>query len=122
MAGQLAATRINSEEIANIRERIKEMRSTEDTKILIQLDGDIHKIINRATKNELLIKMLSGLHEQAVRFWSFSGAEGVYWDDLENEFEEITEALEQHDKELSAQLLEKHTERFVEHIRSQLTF
>lgn len=122
MAGQLAAARITKEELAEIRQRIEAMKSAEDTKTLIELDGEIHQIINQATKNEVLIKMLIGLHDQAVRFWAFSGAEGGSWDDLENEFEEITEALEQHDEEMSARLLEKHTERFVEHIRNQLTF
>ncbi len=122
MAGQLAAKRISREEITSIRQRIEAMKSTRDTKTLIQLDGEIHKIINQATKNEVLIRMLSGLHDQAVRFWAFSGAEGGYWDDLEKEFEEITSALEQHNEDMAARLLEEHTNRFVEHIRSQLTF
>ncbi len=122
MAGQLAAKRISKEKITSIRQRIEAMKSTRDTKTLLQLDGEIHKIINQATKNEVLIRMLSGLHDQAVRFWAFSGAEGSYWDDLEKEFEEITSALEQHNEDMAARLLEKHTNRFVEHIRSQLTF
>lgn len=122
MAGRLAAERITEEEISDIRQRIEAMKSTEDTKILMQLDGEIHRIINQSTKNEVLIRILSGLHDQAIRFWAFSGAEGSYWDDLEKEFEKITSALEQRDEEMSARLLEKHTERFVEHIRSQLTF
>ncbi len=121
-AAQLAAARITNEEIAEIRKRIDIMRSTEDTNILIQLDGEIHEIINQSTKNEVLIKILSGLHDQAVRFWAYSGAEGDYWNDLEHELVELTEALEQHDDKRAAQLLEKHTERFVEHIRGQLTF
>ncbi|MGW8192975.1 MAG: GntR family transcriptional regulator [Desulforhopalus sp.] len=121
-AAQLAAVRITKEEIVEIRKRIDMMRSTEDTNLLMQLDGEIHDIINQATKNEVLIKMLNGLHDQAVRFWAYSGAEGDYWNDLEQEFVELTKALEQHDDEIAAQLVEKHAERFVEHIRSQLTF
>ncbi len=62
------------------------------------------------------------LHDQAVRIWTFSGAEGDYWDDLEKEFEEILAALEQHDEEMTAELLERHTKGFVEHVRSQLSF
>jgi DNA-binding GntR family transcriptional regulator len=122
MTGRLAAARITDEEIGEIRKRIEAMKSTEDAKTLMELDGEIHQIINLATKNEVLVKMLSGLHDQAVRFWAYSGAEEHYWEDLEQEFIEIAEALEQHDEEMAAQLLEKHTERFVEHIRSQLTF
>jgi len=93
-----------------------------DKRSLIKLDGEIHKIINKSTKNMVLIKMLSTLHDQAVRIWTFSGAEGDYWDDLEKEFAEIVAALERHDEEMTAGLLEKHTKRFVEHVRSQLSF
>jgi DNA-binding GntR family transcriptional regulator len=122
LAGKLAAARITKEELAGIRERIDGMKSAIDHKTLMRLDGEIHKIINHATKNELLIKMLNGLHDQAVRIWTFSGSEGAYWDNLPKEFEEITAALEQGDEEMAAGLLEQHTKRFVEHIRSQLAF
>jgi len=122
LAGRLAAVRITKEELAEIRERIASIKLTQDKKTLIQLDGEIHKIINKSTKNEVLIKILNGLHDQAVRIWAFSGAEGDYWEDLQKEFEDIATALEQRDKEMTAQLLENHTKRFVEHVRSQLTF
>jgi DNA-binding GntR family transcriptional regulator len=122
LAGNLAAARISMEEIGEIRQRIDRMKSTQDTKTLIELDGEIHKIINKATRNELLIKMLSGLHDQAIRIWRYAGAEGGYWNNLGKEFEDIAAALERHDEELTARLLEEHTQLFVEHIRSQLTF
>jgi len=122
LAGNLAATRISAEELDEIRQRIDIIRSTQDTKILMALDGEIHQIINNATRNELLIKMLNGLHDQAVRIWTFAGAKGSYWRNLEKEFDDIAAALEQHDGEMTARLLEEHTKLFVEHVRSQLTF
>jgi GntR family transcriptional regulator, rspAB operon transcriptional repressor len=122
MAGELAAARITEQELAEMRQLINEIKSTKDTKKLMKLDGEIHQIINNATKNKVLTSILSGLHDQAIRFWSFSGAKGSYWENLEKEFQEITEALEQHDKDVTARLLKKHTEGFVAHIRSQLTF
>ncbi len=122
LVGNLAAARISMEEIAQIRRRINDMKETQDTKTLMKLDGEIHTIINKATKNELLVKMLSGLHDQAVRIWTFAGANDGYWKNLETEFEDIAAALEQHDEEMTARLLEEHTKLFVEHVRSQLTF
>ena len=122
LAGQLAAARISEEELAGIRERIDGIKATQDTKTLIRLDGEIHQIINKSTKNEVLIKMLDRLHDQAIRIWAFAGAEGAYWNDLAKELEDITAALEQHDEELTARLLGNHTKRFVENIRGQLTF
>ncbi len=122
LAGNLAAARIHKEEIIEIRQRIDSMRVTKETKDLMRLDGEIHQIINNATRNELLVKMLNGLHDQAVRIWTFAGAQGGYWINLEKEFDDIAAALEQHDKEKTAHLLEQHTKLFVEHVRSQLTF
>ncbi len=122
LAGSLSAARISKEEIIEIRRRIDDMRATQETKDLIRLDGEIHQIINNATRNEFLIKMLNGLLDQAIRIWTFAGAEGGYWRKLEKEFDEITVALEQHDEEMTARLLEEHTKLFVEHVRSQLTF
>lgn len=122
LTGKLASARISKEELDEIRQRIDAMRSTQDTKDLMRLDGEIHAIINKSTRNELLIKLLNGLHDQAVRIWTFAGAEGGYWKNLEKEFEDIVAALEQHDEEMTARLLVEHTKLFVEHIRSQLTF
>lgn len=122
LAGSLAAVRITAAEVVEIRQRIEMMKPTQDTKALMQLDGEIHTIINRATRNEMLVKMLDALHDQAVRIWTFAGAEGGYWQSLEKEFEDIAAALEQHDEAMTARLLEVHSNRFVEHVRSQLTF
>ena len=122
LAGSLAAARISMEEIAEIRRRIDSMRSTQDTKTLMKLDREIHNIINEATRNERLVKMLSGLHDQAIRIWGFAGAVGGYWENLETQFEDIVKALEQHDEEMTARLLEEHMKLFVEHVRSQLKF
>lgn len=122
LVGRLAATRISNEEITEVRRRIEDMKSTKDTKTLMKLDGEIHEIINKATRNELLVKMLTGLHDQAVRIWTYVGAESGYWKNLDKEFEAIAAALEQHDEEAAARLLEEHTNTFTEHVRSQLTF
>ena len=120
LAGQLAAARITDQELAEMRKRHNKMKEAKDPKTLMQLDGELHTIINSATKNEVLIKMLRTLHDQAVRIWTFSAADANYWDDMAIEFEGIINALERHDEEETAQLLEKHTKKFVDNIRSQL--
>lgn len=120
LAGQLAAARITDQELAEMRKRHNKMKEAKDPKTLMQLDGELHSIINNATKNEVLIKILRTLHDQAVRIWTFSAAEANYWDDMAIEFEGIIDALERHDEEETAKLLEKHTKIFVDNIRSQL--
>lgn len=121
LAGQLAAARITDEELGAIRERIERMKAADDPKILMRIDGELHEIINAATKNEVLVKILGTLHDQAVRIWTFSHAENDYWSGLVEEFEAIAEALSRHDEAETARLLEQHTKKFVAHIRSQFT-
>ncbi|SDP60340.1 GntR family transcriptional regulator [Desulforhopalus singaporensis] len=122
LSGTLAAERITEKELDEIRKRISAMKQSQDAKVLMRLDGEIHQIINDSTKNKVLIKILSGLYDQSMRIWVFAGAEGEYWKNLENQFVNIVNALEQRDGEMTARLLEEHTNDFVEHIRSQLAF
>ncbi len=121
LAGQLAAARITDEELGAIRERIERMKAADDPKTLMRIDGELHEIINAATKNEVLVKILGTLHDQAVRIWTFSHAENDYWSGLVEEFEAIAETLSRHDEAETARLLEQHTKKFVAHIRSQFT-
>ena len=120
LTGQLAAARITEDELDDIHRHIERMKQTRDLKVLMQIDGELHHIINRATKNEALVKILGNLHDQAVRIWTYSHAENHYWGGLASEFEEIEAALRRRDAEDTALLLEKHTRRFIEHIQSQL--
>jgi DNA-binding GntR family transcriptional regulator len=119
--GHLAAARITDEEVGEIRERVDRMKAAPDLKSVMRIDVEIHDILNRATKNQVLQKILEELHDQAVRIWAFSTAENKYWDQVPQEFEEIFAALKKRDGEATAALLETHTKRFVEHIRAQFT-
>jgi len=120
-AGHLAAVRITDEELAEIHERVGRMKAAPDLKTVMRIDEEIHGIINRATKNQVLVKILEELHDQAIRIWAFSKAEDNYWNDVPKEFEDILAALKKGDGEATADLLENHTQRFVEHVRDQFT-
>jgi len=120
-AGHLAAVRITDEELAEIHERVGRMKAAPDLKTVMRIDEEIHGIINRATKNQVLVKILEELHDQAIRIWAFSKAENNYWNHVPEEFEDILAALKKGDGEATADLLESHTKRFVEHVRNQCT-
>jgi len=122
LTGQLAAARITEEELERMRALIQEMNSAKDPKALMRIDSDLHDLINEATKNDVLVKILGMLRDQAVRIWTFSRASDDYYRGIPKEFEELLKALEQGDEEESACILERHTRRFIEHIRSQLTW
>lgn len=120
LTGQLAAARVTDEELEGIRSLIGDMKKEEDPKALMRLDTELHDLINRATRNEMLVKILGMLRDQAVRIWSFSRENDAYYSRIAGEFDGLVEALERRDGEQSARILEKHTQGFVEHIRSQL--
>lgn len=120
LAGALAAARMTSKELEEVRRLVDSLRGERDPVKLMKVDGEIHRLINRSTKNEVLINILNKLHDQAVRIWTFSGDEAGYWSDLVEEFDRIVEALERRDEKKVSDLLEKHTKSFVETIRRQL--
>jgi DNA-binding GntR family transcriptional regulator len=122
LTGQLAAARITGEELDRMRELIHRMKAEKDPKALMRIDSELHDLINQATKNEVLVKILGMLRDQAVRIWTFSRADDEYYGRLPEEFERLLKALERRDEEESARILEAHTKRFIEHIRSQLTW
>jgi len=122
LTGRLAAERITEDELQAIRLRIDLMKAADDYKTLIQLDREVHGIINHSCKNDVLVNFINELLDQAVRIWAFAGITENYKLDLVEEFEEIAEALDMHDGEATAHLLKKHTRRFVENISNQLTF
>lgn len=105
-----------------VRRLIEDMKSAKDTKTLMTIDKKIHGIIRKSTKNELLIKALNDLHDQAVRIWNSVGTDSGYWENLHLDFEAIAAALEQHDEETAARLLEEHANDFSEQLKNQLTF
>lgn len=122
LTGRLAAARITDDELEQLSEIIKRMGTEEDAKGLMRLDSEAHDLVNHATKNEELVKILGMLRNQAVRIWSFSQAEDEYYRRIPGEFEGLLGALSRRDEEECAQILEKHSRRFIEHIRSLLTW
>lgn len=120
LAGQLAAARASQEELAELRKKIQQMKDEQDASNLMQLDSEVHELINKATKNEMLVKFLGMLRDQSVRIRTFSHNDKMYYRSMASELDQLLAALEERDEEESARILEKHTKGFVEHIRSQL--
>ncbi len=119
LVGQLAAARATPDELKAIRSKVETMQQTSDTNKLMQLDSEIHELVNKATKNETLVKFLGMLRDQSIRIRTFSQNNATYYQSLTAELEELIKALENRDGEASARILEKHTKGFVEQIRSQ---
>ncbi len=120
LAGELAASRITESELASLRSDVEAMENESDPKRLMELDLAFHDQLNRATKNDVLANMLQMLRNQSVRIWAFSREMDDYYDQLAEEHAALLQSLTDRDAARSAELLEKHTKRFIEHIRQQL--
>ena len=122
LTGQLAAARCTKEDLDLMRSHVAQMKSQSgNIKEMMRLDSSLHDLINQATKNEMLVKILGMLRDQAVRIWTFSPSDDEYFEKVAAEFQALIDALERRDEDESARLLEKHTRRFIEHVREQLT-
>ena len=122
LTGQLAAARITEEELRQMRQLVDRLKEEKSARNLMLLDSELHELINRSTRNEVLVRMLGTLRDQTVRIWKFSHPEDDYWSGLHQEFEALLAAFEQRDEEESGRILENHQKRFIEYIRSQLSW
>lgn len=121
LAGQLAAARINKQELEQLRKLIEQMNQEKDPKKLMELDTQAHNLINQAAKNEMLVKLLGQMRDLVVRIWFYFPTDDSYYTNLTEEFTELEAALQAGDQEESARILEKHTQRFIDHIRGQFS-
>ncbi|MFO7878083.1 MAG: GntR family transcriptional regulator [Desulfovermiculus sp.] len=122
LTGQLAAARITKPELHELHGLIEQMKKEKDPKVLMELDTKAHDLINQASKNEMLVKMLGQMRDLVVRIWFYFPTNDEYYSELSEEFEELEAALQAGDQQESARLLEKHTQRFIDHIRGQFSF
>ncbi len=121
LSGQLAAARITKQELEELHGLIEQMQQEKDPKLLMDLDTKAHDLINQASKNEMLVNMLGQLRDLVVRIWFYFPTNDEYYNGLSEEFEELEVALQAGNQDESARLLEKHTQRFIDHIRGQFS-
>ncbi|MFP4258590.1 MAG: GntR family transcriptional regulator [Desulfovermiculus sp.] len=121
LSGQLAAARITKQELEELHGLIEQMKQEKDPKLLMDLDTRAHDLINQASKNEMLVNILGQLRDLVVRIWFYFPTNDEYYHGLSEEFEELEVALQAGNQDESARLLEKHTQRFIDHIRGQFS-
>jgi len=117
LAGELAAARITHDELLQLEELIQNLKNASDTKAIMRLDLEIHSLINQATRNSVLAKILGNLRNQTVRIWSLAPKGHDYFRNIVADFEELHEALQKRDPEKAARTLEKHFSKFVDFVQ-----
>ena len=79
LAGELAAMRITHDELLQLDKFIQDLKNASDTKAIMRLDLEIHSLINQATRNAVLAKILGNLRNQTVRIWSLAPSGHEYF-------------------------------------------
>lgn len=119
--GRLAAQRISGAELSRIRKLINRMKQEKDRRVLIKLDLELHDLINLATKNEALVRVLEMLRNQVARLWFFMGDQDAYSKGMARDFEKLLKSLEAKDSVSSEQILQHHIIQFVEEVKESIS-
>ena len=72
LAGKLAAQRITDQELSEIKNFFKTLKKGEDRKRFIQMDAELHNMINKTTKNRTLAEELERLRNRIGSLWFFA--------------------------------------------------
>jgi DNA-binding GntR family transcriptional regulator len=87
---------------------------------LIAIDEACHQIIYQATDNVFLRDTLNILYALSLRLWYYALARVGNMETAVLEHQQILQALQQHDSDLAAQLLERHIQTFQEEIQAAM--
>jgi DNA-binding GntR family transcriptional regulator len=117
LVGSLAAARITEGEIKELDALVEKMKKARNPKSILRLDLQAHDLLDKATRNEDLVKVMGMFSSQIVRIWTFSNEASEYYEGLAREFEALSDALKKRDGPRCARLLERHAEEFVKFIK-----
>ena len=118
--GRLAAQRITEAELRALLSLLDEMRNAKERKQIIRIDSQLHDAVNRATKNNTLVKVLGNLRSQVTRLWFFVSQDESYSLNMIQDFACLCEALQRRDEEKCREILRKHVINFVEEVKGFL--
>ncbi|VTU46475.1 Carbon starvation induced regulator (plasmid) [Variovorax sp. SRS16] len=108
----IAANRADSEDLAKFRrfaEEYMEIARTRDLRKLVRLDQYFHRAVAAATKNALMERQVTVLHNNASRFW-FANAPRLSDEALQQTLSEhmkVSAAIEQQDSAAAEKAMRK---------------
>jgi DNA-binding GntR family transcriptional regulator len=123
-AGYLAAQRITSEQLENLRAIIREAENTPAKKQSISniaeyYDTRIHELLYQAAGNQKLIKVLQDLHITMLRIWFHVGLDALGFDNQAQNLYVVLDALEQKDPQKARAAMEAHVDLYAAQIKDK---
>ena len=120
LVAELAVRRVTDEEIASIKAVIETIDHDDALRKLMETDWALHDLINRATKNDDLARMLERCRNRMIRsrFLNMSVTETA--GSLTTTFQNAVEALTRRDGEGVQHILKDHLKQFVRDLNVEL--
>jgi DNA-binding GntR family transcriptional regulator len=123
-AGYLAAQRITTEQLEDLRTIIREAESeTAETKdvsnITEYFDTRFHSLLYQAAGNQKLMKVLQDLHIVMLRIWFHVGLDAIGFAHQAQNFYDVLEALEQKDPEKARTVMEDHVDLYAAQVKKK---
>ncbi len=126
LAGELAAMRIKSDQLAELDALIKEAAKSdqkgEDRRHnrLIETDSRFHHLIHQAAQNPILQEFLDNLHYRCARLWNSSLDDVVPNEEIVDQLRSVYHALKRKDPESTRKHMERHVQYFIDEIKKRL--
>lgn len=113
LEGELASRKRTVDELNKLSEIINRIKNEETDEERIMLDREFHMLISRMTKNRFLEETMNRNLDLSIRLLFLNREEGNSIDDkTTEEYEEIYEALNSQDEEITSELLINHVKKF----------
>ena len=126
LAGELAARRIASDQLAELDKLINEaaqgdqMGKDRRHNRLIEIDSRFHQLIHQAAQNPILQEFLDNLHFRCARLWNSSLNDVVPNAEIIDQLRSVYHALKRKDPESTRKHMERHVQYFIDEIRKRL--
>ncbi len=115
LCARLAAKHITSEEIAQLRSvafAFNQAVANRKVPEMMQMDRTFHEVIANASRNPVLVDVLRVLHGKSQRFWAISLSTHGHVPEVQDEHEQILEALAAGDADAAEQCVKAHVLSF----------
>jgi len=123
-AGYLAAQRITTEQLENLRTMMREAETeiaeTKDVSNITEyFDTRFHNLLYQAAGNQKLVKVLQDLHIVMLRIWFHVGLDAIGFAHQAQNLYRVMEALEQKDPSNARTAMEDHVDIYATQIKEK---
>jgi len=123
-AGYLAAQRITTEQLEDLRTIIREAEAetaeTPDVSNITEyFDTRFHSLLYQAAGNKKLVKILQDLHIVMLRIWFHVGLDAIGFAHQAQNLYKVLEALEQKDQEKARTAMEDHVDLYAAQVKEK---